>query len=1004
MERGFLRNIITNRKITLFVTALVFIAGMFSYMSSIKQESPDFEVPYAIISFTYLGASASEVEEFVVRPMEDTFKQVEDVIDYVASSRSNGGVMILELVYNADKDQAFDEIRRRLSDLQPSLPDDVEITDIMAGELTVTDFMYVLTGPDGELDMQKLELYANDIKNEIGNMDMVKTVHIQGQKDSQVQVTVDNDTLETMSISHYDIGQLIESMDSRLPGGIMTGDTSLAVQNNSALTSSENIENLILGANPMTGVPITLGQIAEVENLNNESIYTNYDGKQGLIIYGYYNDGLDLTDFAESFEMDINLLAETLPDGYNLEQIIYYPNDVKASNNDFFINLLIGIGLVIIISFFSMGIRNAIVVSFAIPTSVFLTLSIMYGFGIKLHQISIASLIISIGMLVDNAIVITESIKRKLEEGMARLEGTVAGTKEVAIPVLTSTLTTIAAFSPLMFIPSVAGDYIKNVPQVIIIALLSSYLVSITVMPCLSYMIFNHMDHKKQKNTLFEIVGKAVNILLKRKVVVLISIILVAVLSVFALDRIGLSFFPTADKDIMFITVKDKEGITIEQTKEKMEVLETFIAENDNISHYIMTVGGSVPRFWDTMRPYSPSADFGQFLIEVDLLDDFESNSDFAGDLQAHLNALDSSLNIEVNELEKSEPVLAPITIEVNSDELDAIHDAKTYTVEILEGIEGVTFIRDDEASRTESLEVNYDMDAILSNGLALPLVQAEVAYAINGRTVASINDDNVLVPVVVKGSITNKADLEGLIVGRNQLQEAVQLVDVANISSVSGMSYISRHNGAYTVYVLANVLPGYSSGDIIAEFKNQLDMSLYPEVSWQYAGEQESITSNFGDVGYMAMIAMFLILTILVLQFKSFGQVFIIIVSIPFAAVGAVFGLYFTGYPVSFTALLGIVSLMGIVVNNAILLVDSINIRRREGLNVHDAAVEGSKKRIRPILLTTLTTIIGLSPLIFSNSEMFAPMAIAIGAGLIFSTLITLLVIPILYQMFIKN
>lgn len=503
MEKGFLRHIITNRKITLFVTALVFIAGMFSYMTSIKQESPDFDVPYAIISFTYLGASASQVEEFVIRPMEDTLKQVEGVIDYVGSSRSNGGVMILELVYDANKDQAFDEVRRRLSDLQTSLPDGVEITDIMAGELTVTDFMYVLTGPEGNVDMELLEVYANDIKKDISNMDMVKTVYIQGQQEAQVQVTVENDILQTMPISRYDLGQMIESMDTRLPGGTMTGDTNLPVQNNTALTSSKDIENLILGSNPMTGAPITLDQLADVQTLYRDTIYTNYDGNQGIIIYGYFKDGLDLTDFAESFEKDINLMGESLADGYQLDQIIYYPNDVKDSNNDFFINLLIGIGLVILISFFSMGIRNAVIVSFAIPTSIFLTLSIMYGLGIKLHQISIASLIISIGMLVDNAIVITESIKRKLEEGMERLEGTISGTKEVAMPVLTSTLTTIAAFSPLMFIPSIAGDYIKNVPQVIIIALLSSYLVSITLMPCLSYMIFNHMDHKKQKEYAF---------------------------------------------------------------------------------------------------------------------------------------------------------------------------------------------------------------------------------------------------------------------------------------------------------------------------------------------------------------------------------------------------------------------------------------------------------------------------------------------------------------------
>ncbi|MDA3846982.1 MAG: efflux RND transporter permease subunit, partial [Vallitaleaceae bacterium] len=557
----------------------------------------------------------------------------------------------------------------------------------------------------------------------------------------------------------------------------------------------------------------------------------------------------------------------------------------------------------------------------------------------------------------------------------------------------------IAAFSPLLFIPSIVGDYIISVPQVIIISLSASYVVSITLRPCLSYLMFNHMDAKVQKGRLFRYIENTINWLLRRKALVLTSVLIITVVAVLIIPKIGLSFFPKADKDIFYINITNKDGINIDDTEVKAEKIEAYLRAEPHISHYLTTVGGGVPRFWDTMRTYGKASDFAQILVQVDLNDDYENNTGLVEKLQADLNLIDPTLKIEVKELEKGEPIEAPITIEVTSKKLEDITDAKDYTKEILERIEGVTFIRDNEAIAINSYEINYDNKALVAAGLALPLVQAEVSYAINGKEVATIKELDGFTAVAIKGEVADSEALLDLVIGHDQAGTGVTLKEVATLEVVQNRSSINKYQGDYAVTVLANVKSGYNSVEIMKEFEEVLNKNEYPTITWLYEGEQTSIANNFGDLGMMAMFAGFLILIILVIQFNSFGQTAIILMSIPLAGAGALFGLYFTGYPLSFTALLGIVSLMGIVVNNAILLMDSIDKRRSEGLNIKDSAIEGSKKRIRPILLTTITTISGLIPLMISKSEMFAPMAIAIGSGLLFSTVITLLVIPILYR-----
>lgn len=1001
MNRGFIYQIIINKKITLFITAMIFIGGIYSYLTSIKQESPDFDVPVAIISLNYIGASAEEVENNVMRPLETDLSQIEGIENFTTYSHNNSGTLFIEFDYDVDKRQAFDEVRRRLDDMLLILPKEVEVMNILAGELTVTDFIYILTGKGEAVDLNVLKDEAEFIRQSIGDFEMVSSAHIQGEQQSKLYVELDASVFSNLPLTRTDLIQLVGTLDSHLPGGKINDELGTYVQSKTGLSSVDDLEAFIVAVNPMTGTPLTLSSIADTRLVEEDTFYTNYDGEQGILIYGYFKDNLDITTFADSFRDDIGNIQ--IGEGFELHEIIYYPDDVKASNNDFFINLLIGMLLVVIISFFSMGFRNAVVVSLALPTSIMITLIVMRLMGIKLHQVSVASMIIAIGMLVDNAIVITESIKCKVEEGIEPIKGTILGTKEVMLPVLTSTLTTVFAFSPLLFIPSIAGDYIKSVPQVIIIALSASYLVSITLMPCLAYLFYNTKGIKLKEGLMVKITSRIVRPLLRHGVLVVVGILALAMFSATLIPKIGLSFFPAADKNILYVNVQNKTG-GIDATKEMMRAVEEVIAEEVDIDHYVASVGIGLPRFWDTMRPFNASEQFGQFLLLLDLTGRYVDNEAYAVALQKRLNEVDESLVIEVKELEKSEPILAPITIQVSSNSPEGLTDAKNYTKQLLEEIEGVRFIRDDEAASVIQYDIEYDLTAVSNRGLVLPAVQLEVFYGINETEVASITTDKSNIPVYLSAGIDGKNDLSQMVVGYDQVGAPVMLLDVADIVEVETKAFINRYNGDYMVTVLADIEVGYAVTDITNQFKDALNTTLFDDVKWDYAGEQQSILDNFADIGFMAIFAGLLILIILVLQFKSFRQTAIILTTIPLAAAGGVYGLYFTGYALSFTALFGLVSLMGIVVNNAILLMDSMNQKVKEGLSTQEAAEDGIKRRTRPILLTTVTTIMGLIPLMLSGSEMFAPMAIAIGSGLMFSTLITLLIIPILYGLIFRT
>lgn len=1008
MNNMLVKKIIVNKKIVFFVAMMIFVIGGLSYATSIKREAPSYEVPIALIQYRYIGASAQTVNDTVILPLEEELKSLDQMKSVSTMSYDNIGLVFILFEHNIDRDATFSEVREILNDSEARLPESAELGNLTMGVVPVADFIYVLSSDsqDSTEGLIELEEKANWIKEELSGLEYITSIDIRGQVQQQMELTINQPT--TFPMTRLEFMDFINSLHSSVPAGTIEEEgTIYAVQSESAIGSIDDINEIVFGINPLSGAPLMLGDLIGTSVSYSDTVITKYDDKRSIIIYGSFIKNIDQTSFADDFLNEIQTIESSLSDENNamtLKKILFYPEDVRASNAAFFRNLLIGVLLVLLVSLITMGYRNAIIVSAALPTSIFMTFIAMRALGIELHQVSISSLIIAIGMLVDNAIVVTESIRSKLDAGEQKMEACVKGTSEVAIPVLTSTLTTIAAFSPLLFLESIAGDYIRALPQVIIISLSASYLVAVTLMPCLAYLIFTEKKTKGHQAVMLEYMEKAVKFLLKRRILVMILVFGLVGLSVLTVPRLGLAFFPADDGNIIYINITNTEDVDIDSTVSKMEAIEEYIEGHHNIVQTITAIGGPVPRFWDKMMTFQDTPDFSQMLCTVDLKSDYPKNADLVGALQDELNGIDDSLRIEVKELENGQPSEAPIAIKVSSDDIDELPEAIDYTKSVLRGIEGVKFVRDDQSSVQEKYAIDYDINALLANNLLLPLVQAEVTFNVSGAKVLDLPKEGM--PLYIYENVSSKEELENIVVGFSTTEDSpakqpVFLKDVASIEAESNPSRISRYNGEYDISILANVSRGYSSADVTRQLIEQLDESKYPEVNWTYEGELSDIMSNFGDLGIQAVFAGFLVFLILLIQFNSFRQTFIILLSIPLAASGALFGLYFSGFPMSFTALMGMVSLMGIVVNNAILLVDSINKRMKEWMYMEDATISGTTRRIRPILLTTVTTILGLIPLIAANDELFSPMAIAIGSGLLFSTLITLLIIPIMYNLF---
>jgi len=1006
--KTIIRTAIKYKKITLMVLAILLLMGVYSYYIMPRQEFPEINAPVALVTVQYPGASPEDIESLVTSKVEERLEAL-DGYDYSNSKSLNSfSVSVVRLTVDADIDKTWADLRQEMNDLQSELPNQAEEIDVNTDVVRTAGILVSISSQ--EFDYETLESYAKELEMNLKKVEGLSTIDIVGIQEKEVKVTVDYKKLNQFNLSMNEILQLIESNSVEIPSGSVEEDgKSVIIKTEGSFVDLEEIRNLTIAISRENGSIAKLGDIATIEYGVEDSNYKiRHNGENAILLVGYFKENENIVLIGDQIEKMIDDFGKNIPESVQFSKISFQPTNVDQAIRNFSMNLLQGIIFVIIVVLIGMGFRNAIIVSLAIPSTILITFNMMNLLGFKLHQISIAALIVALGMLVDNAIVINDSIQVKLDEGMDKLQACVLGTREVAIPVFTSTLTTIAAFLPLLMLPSVAGEYIKSLPSIIMISLLISYMIAIIITPTISFIFLKEIKKEQKKSRIRKIFNQMLKFSLNHRKTVALAIIVLIVITVNVALAIGLQFFPYADTDLIYLDVNNDESGSIDSTEEIINSVEEVLASDQYVIDYTTAIGNGLPKFYNTMPLPSPSDSYGQLVVKVAVDEAFEDGLPFEKYLEDLQNRLDRNVingQVVVNRIEQGEPIGHPVRVRVLGENIDELNRVATELKNMLDEMNGTVNIGDDFLDQRYQFKIDIDDDYASILGLTKYDLQNEVSLALRGRSTSVLRTEGKEYNIQVKSNIEKKDDLENLLIKSSMSGNKVLLKDVATMKLISEYPEITKFNAEKSILVYSDVRPGYSSVEIERQLGNLIEASNdFRNVDIIFDGEREKIIENFGNVTISAIFAIVLVFLILLFQFKSYLRTLVILFTIPLSTIGSILGLYVFNQKLSFLAFLGIVSLLGIVVNNAIVLVDFIDSERNDGKAIKEACLGAVEKRFRPIILTTATTVIGLLPLVYSRSVMFMPLAVALLSGLLVSTVLTLVIIPTVYYQVLNH
>ena len=1003
---GAITAVIRGRKTTVFLMVVALILGIYNYVVLPRQETPDITAPYARITAVWPGASPEEMTSQITEKLEDMVAELTGFTSVLSYSRNSAAVVIVKLEADAEYEKAWDELRTKADTLSKDLPDQMQPLDINTN-LTDTAGIIIAMSGDG-YSYDELADMAEALGRDLGRIDGVARFEITGKQERVVRVRMNTAKLNRLGLSLTDVAHVIGARNAILPlGSLNNGEEVIGVSPAGDLESLEELENLILMISPVNGSMVRLKDVADVfEDTADENVRVKQNGRNAVLLTGYFKSDRNVVAIGREVSEVIANHQGKLPDSLFFDEVLYQPDTVQKAVDSFIINLLEALALIIITVFLGMGFRNALITSLSIPLSIAMTFSAMAILNIQIHQISIAGLIIALGMLVDNSIVVNDAIQVRIDSGEAQLDACRNGVKEVYVPVLTSTLTTVGAYFPLLLLGGVAGDYVRSIPAVVIISLMASYVSAVFGLPVFAFLF---LKPTKGKTRTHRIRSAFVNLLrqaFKRRALALVLSLALFLGALGLATTLGLRFFPMAETDMVYLNVSADGAIHLDETEKVVRDIEQLLDGQPEVVGHTAAIGDGLPRFYATLAPSSAAKDYAQIMVKVDLSKGgrFSSNTWFVSHLQTLLDQRIASAHVTVKELEQGDPTGAPITVKLTGENMQALAAATSQVRGELAALAGTVNVEDNLSA--DILEFELAIDAVRSSlrGLTLYEVQQEAGIALRGVQASVVKDKGLEVPLMLESDIETREALENLGIKSAATGNKVLLRDVADIRLKTSTPVIKRDERELSVTINSDVLPGYSAVALQTQLEEQLGELDLGEVGVTDLGEREKILEYFGDMGVLSIAALLIIFAILLVQFNSFRQPFIIFATIPLSLIGSIIGLKLFGQPLSFTAMLGMVSLLGMVVNNAIVLIDFINTELREGIHIQEACLIAVDKRFRPILLTTVTTVIGLIPLVITGGELFQPLAIALMFGLMVSMLLTLIVIPVVFSVLEKK
>ncbi len=1000
-------------QVTIALTIMLVACGVYALLRMPRREDPKIHVREGIVAAYYPGASVDEVENQVTQKVEQRLFKIEGVRREKTYSTSMNGAMFINVNLEdnlKDTEKFWSKLRLDMAELKKTdLPQGVlgPVVDYDFGD-TVAVLLAIHSDHYG---YRELKDYAERIESAIRRIRAVSKVKRIGEQKEEIDVSSSLSRLAQYSVTPEQVKKALEGRNMvHYAGAVPTERGKPPIQATGAFENEEQIRRVMIDVS-RTGQPVYIGDLANVDRVYKDPTqYARSRGERAILLSVEMQEGNNIVDFGKELRASLDRLRPLLPPDLKIDFVADQPTVVADRVKHFIREFGIAIASVIVVTMLLLPFRVALVSAVAIPVTISATFGLLNAFGIELHQVSIAALIVVLGMVVDDAIVIADNYIELLDQGVARPEAAWRSASELAVPVLTATLTIICSFLPFLILSGATGEFIRALPLTVAIALSTSFIVGMLLTPMLSQFFIKQglhhakaATHKERGRSALEIMqliyNRAIVAAMRVKPAAVVLGVVAVAAGALVLRHVPERFFPFAERDQFVVDVWLPEGWKVEATEAAVKRIEDVLRDEKEVVNYTSFIGSSFPRFYYNVNPQLPDKNYAQLLVSTTSA---EVTPKLIRALRPRLAQATPEARMFLSELQQGPVQLAPIEIRLTGDDEDVLRSRGDLVLQLLRRTPGSLDVHSDWREDAYRLKVDLRQEVANRLGFTNATVGQVLAGGFEGAPVTTYweGERDIAVTLRLEPELRQSFnDVANTYMISPVTGARVPLDSIASVSPVWDPGRIVRRNGVRTLTIRSSSQAGILPSQVLERVRPVTDkLPLPPGYRVWYGGEFENQNDTFPEMVNALFISSVAIYLILMFQFRSVVDPLVVMAAIPLGLLGASVGLMVTHNPFGFTGFLGIVSLGGVVVRNSIILVDYIRERMAEGVPVEKAAIEAGERRLRPIFLTTMAAAVGVTPMILSGSSMWSPLGSAIAFGLVGSMFFTLVVIPVLY------
>ncbi len=1015
-----LPNFSVNRPVTILMLFIgLILIGLISYQNLGLDLLPDLSFPMSAIIVSYSGVAPQEIENMVTIPLEEAVGTIQGVKKISSYSREGSSLVLMEFNWGTDMDVSALNIREKIDQIKGFLPDDA--SDPMVIKFDPSLMPILVLGIDSEeRDLQKLQEYAEDIiKPRLERMEEVASVTINGGLDREILVSIDSDKLRSNQLSFSQVTAALAGENVNLPAGTLReGTINFLIRTLGRFESTQDIEEILISN--IRGKKIYLGDIAKVEDTFKERNSITYvNGKPGIMVSLQKESGKNTVTVAKRVFKELEIIQKLLPADISIIPVFDSSDFIKKTISQVGWVALYGAIIAVFVLFFFLGnLSSTLIISFAIPISLIFTFTLLYFSNLTLNMMTLGGLALGIGMMVDNSIVVLENIFRYREFGTDIKESAFLGASEVGTAISASTFTTIAVFLPILYVQGIASELFRSMGYTITFSLLTSLLVALTLVPMLSSKILrfkvkdnssstskenlvqNSLSHGGRIfNFVREEYSRLISWSLRHRGIVFILAVIIFVGSIMLIPFVGTEFMPSSDQGQFNINITLPTGTNLETTREVVSEVEKIVLEIPEIKSMLTTAGeGSGGMGFSTEGGNSGT-------IMVNLVDQNKRERNMAqiiNELRQKIGTYPDA-QIKFSEQGFTFSSGSDLEVKISGDSLDELENIANRIVISITEVEGVYDLESSVEDVRPELHVNIDREKANLYGLNTAQIASTVHDALLGRVASIYQEKGEQIDIRIRLEEEDRnsiKEVENLLIS-SSVGLQIPLKEIAEVIVGSGPKGIDRENQQRVVNVSGNI-SGRVLGKVIQDAQQKLEKLVLPEdYRYEFSGQNKEMQESFLQLALALVLSIILVYMIIAAQFESLLMPLAVMFSVPFSLIGVVLALLLTDKSLNVLSYIGIIMLVGIVVNNSIVLIDYINQLRQKGMERKEAIILGGETRLRPILMTMFTTVLALVPMaigIGEGAELRAPMAITIIGGLSSSTFLSLIIVPIFY------